>query len=346
MKKILSPLSFFASIGASFAAFAQQQTAGPETMAKPWQLNFQTPATPVMEQLVNMHNVLLWLITAICVFVLVVMIYICVRFRRKANPVASKTTHNIVLEIIWTTIPILILIAIAIPSLRLHYYMQRAVDPEMTLKVVGYQWYWHYDYPDQGGFGFDSYMKKGADLKEGDHRLLAVDNRVVVPVDTTIRVLVTGADVIHSWAMPAFGVKRDGVPGRLNETWFKAEHVGTYFGQCSELCGVGHGFMPIVVDVVSKEDFTAWANKKREEAGIPPASQAPAGKQNPTTANGTKGAAPLAKPESTEEKNPNARIDEQKERSKKTGEGKPSKPSPSVTPPEEGTKAKSQKSAE
>ena len=221
-----------------------------------------------MERLVTMHSMLLYLIIFISLFVLAVMVLICVKFNRRANPVPSKTTHNTLLEIIWTTIPILILIVIAIPSLRLHYYMQRPVDPEMTLKVVGYQWYWHYEYPDQGGFGFDSYMKKGADLKESDIRLLAVDNRLVVPVDTTIRVLVTGADVIHAFAVPAFGVKRDGVPGRLNETWFKAEKIGTYYGQCSELCGVGHGFMPIVIDVVSKEDFTKWSEKKRQEAGI------------------------------------------------------------------------------
>ena len=168
---------------------------------------------------------------------------------------------------------------IAIPSLRLHYYMQRVVEPELTLKVVGYQWYWHYEYPDQGGFGFDSYLKKGNDVKEGEHRMLAVDNHVVVPVDSTVRVLVTGADVIHSWAVPAFGVKRDGVPGRLNETWFKATKIGTFYGQCSELCGVGHGFMPIVVDVVSKDDFKAWADKKKAEAnGAGDASEANAKK--------------------------------------------------------------------
>ncbi len=345
MKKLLTALALLAPALLSFAASAADKAAAPVTakvadtapglgMAKPWQMNFQAPATPVMERLEDAHQILLYLIIAISVFVLMAMIYICVRFRRKANPVASKTTHNITLEIIWTTIPILILIAIAIPSLRLHYYMQRAVNPEMTLKVVGYQWYWHYDYPDQGGFGFDSYIKKGNDLKEGDTRLLAVDNRVVVPVDTTVRVLVTGADVIHSWAVPAFGVKRDGVPGRLNETWFKATKIGTYFGQCSELCGVGHGFMPIVVDVVSKEDFTAWAAKKREDAGIPPADAAkPADKAKTNEA-------PLAKPESAETKNPNARIDEQKENSKKTGEGKPSKPAPAAKQPDEGTKAK------
>ena len=256
--RLLALVTFTATASAALAY---------EGMAKPWQLGFQDPVTPVMERLYGMHSFLLIVITVITIFVSMVMGYIIIRFRRKANPVPSKTTHNTMLEIIWTTIPIIILVIIAIPSLRLHYYMQHVVEPEMTLKVVGYQWYWHYEYPDQGGFGFDSYIKKGDDLKGGDHRLLAVDNRVVVPVDTTVKVLVTGADVIHSWAVPAFGVKRDGVPGRLNETWFKATKIGTYFGQCSELCGVGHGFMPIVVDVVSKEDFAKWAQAKKSESG-------------------------------------------------------------------------------
>lgn len=303
MKKTVSALSFLATSLTCFVAAAQEKAGAlsevPATgIAVPWQMNFQDAATPVMERLYTMNNSLNILITAISLFVLVVMTYICIRFRRKANPIPSKTTHNVLLEIVWTTIPILILITIAIPSLRLHYYMQKAVEPEMTLKVVGHQWYWHYDYPDQGGFGFDSYMKKGADLKEGDHRMLAVDNPVVVPVDTTVRVLLTGADVIHAWAVPAFGVKRDAVPGRLNESWFKATRIGTYYGQCSELCGVGHGFMPITVQVVSKEDFRAWTAKKREESGIPAAAQAADGKPAPkaeSAASGKPSAPPARK---------------------------------------------------
>lgn len=246
-----------------------------ESIARPWQLGFQDPASPVMEKLVGIHDgFLLWLITAISVFVLVLLIYICVKFNRKAHPVPSKTAHNTRLEIIWTVIPVLILVVIAIPSLRIHYFMQRVVEPEMTLKVTGYQWYWHYEYPDHGGINFDSYMKKKEDLKEGEHRLLAVDNRLVVPVDTKVRVLLTGADVIHAFAVPAFGIKRDAMPGRLNETWFLAEKEGTYYGQCSELCGVGHGFMPIVIDVVSKDEFAKWVKEKQKEAGIAPAAAA------------------------------------------------------------------------
>lgn len=256
MKHIFSALAAFSL---ATAARADEPVVG---MAKPWQLGWQPPATPVMEKLTAIHNdFLLPLIIFISIFVLVVMVYICLRFNARANPVPSKTTHNTKLEIIWTTIPILILVAIAIPSLRIHYYMQRDIDPELTVKVTGYQWYWHYDYPDNGNFGFDSYLKKGADLKPGDIRQLSVDNDLVVPVDTKVRVLLTGADVIHSWSVPAFGVKKDAVPGRLNETWFEANKIGTYYGQCSQLCGVGHGFMPIVVNVVSKDDFAAWVKQ-------------------------------------------------------------------------------------
>ncbi len=250
------------------AALSSLPAIATESVARPWQMGMQDPVTPVMKQLVTAHDMLLILITAISLFVLALIVYICLRFNKRSNPVASKTTHNVKLEVIWTVIPIIILVVIAIPSLRLHYFMEDDVEAEMTLKVVGYQWYWHYDYPDHGNFGFDSYIKKKEDLQKGDHRLLAVDNHVVVPVDTKIRVLMTAGDVIHAWAVPAFGLKRDAVPGRLNSSWFKATKVGRYYGQCSELCGVGHGFMPIVVDVVSKEDFATWVAEKQKAAGI------------------------------------------------------------------------------
>jgi len=259
------PHSLAAFLSLIFNAFPAM--AADEGYPHPWQLGFQTPASPMMEKLNYAHDLLLILITLISLFVLALLIYICVRFNRKRNPVPSKTAHNTKLEIIWTVIPIFILIAIAIPSLRIHYFMERVVDPEMTLKVTGYQWYWHYDYPDHGNFGFDSVMVKDADLKPGEHRLLAVDNQVVVPVDTTIHVEMTAADVIHAWAVPAFGVKRDAVPGRLNESWFKATKTGRFYGQCSELCGVNHGFMPIVIDVVSKQEFADWVKTKQKTAG-------------------------------------------------------------------------------
>ena len=233
-------------------------------IAKDWQLGFQEPVTPVMKELAWLHDgFLMYIITAITVFVLLAMIYIAVKFNAKANPVPSKTTHNVRLEVIWTVIPILILVAIAIPSIRVHYLIDREPEAEMTLKVTGYQWYWGYEYPDQGGINFESRIIEDKDLKEGDIRLLSVDNHVVVPVNTKIRVQLTGADVIHAWAVPAFGVKRDAVPGRLNESWFEATKEGRYYGQCSELCGIKHGFMPIVVDVVSKEKFEEWVKEKQ-----------------------------------------------------------------------------------
>lgn len=226
---------------------------------EPWQLGFQEPVTPVMEQLDSLHDGLTITITVITLFVLALLIIVMVKFREEKNPNPSKVTHNTTLEIAWTVIPILILVAIAIPSVRALYYMDKAVEPDMVIKAVGYQWYWNYEYPDTEGLSYDSYMIKDEDLKEGDIRLLSVDNPIVVPVDTTVAVHLTGGDVIHAWAVPAFGVKMDALPGRLNETWFKATKEGVYFGQCSELCGVGHGFMPIEVHVVSKDAYAAWA---------------------------------------------------------------------------------------
>jgi cytochrome c oxidase subunit II len=254
---------------ALFPSFAHAADALYEGIAKPWQLGFQEAATPVMEQLVWLHDdILLQMCIAISLFVLALMAYICVRFSRKNNPVPSKTTHNTLIEVIWTVLPIIILVGIAIPSLRAHYIMERTTDAEMTIKATGYQWYWGYEYPDNGGINFESRITEDKDLKKGDHRLLAVDNHLVVPVDTNVRVQLTGADVIHAFAVPAFGIKRDAVPGRLNETWFKATKIGRFYGQCSELCGVKHGFMPIVVDVVSKDDFAKWVVAKKKEQGI------------------------------------------------------------------------------
>ncbi len=234
---------------------------------EPWQLGFQEPVTPVMERVDVLHDALTIGSIVITLFVLLLLVIVVWRFRETKNPTPSKVTHNTPLEIAWTVIPVLILVAIAIPSLRLHYFMDKAVEPDMVLKAVGYQWYWNYEYPDHGGINFDSYMIKDEDLKPGDVRLLSVDNPLVIPVDTTVAVHLTGGDVIHAFAMPSFGVKTDAVPGRLNETWFKAQKEGVYFGQCSELCGVGHGFMPIEMHVVSKEVFAAWAAASKEAKG-------------------------------------------------------------------------------
>lgn len=230
-----------------------------------WQTGMLPPASPVHERLFEFHHYMLILITVVSIFVLALMIYVCIRFSEKNNPKPSKTSHNTLIEVVWTLIPVLILVVIAFPSLRLLYFMDKSEiegQADLTVKVIGYQWYWNYEYPEHG-FAFDSYMVQDADLKEGQPRLLTVDNAVVVPVGKKIRIQLTGGDVIHSWAMPNFGVKMDAVPGHLNETWFQADIEGTYYGQCSELCGVNHGFMPITVHVVSEDAFEAWIEEAK-----------------------------------------------------------------------------------
>ena len=225
---------------------------------KEWQLGFQNPASDGMRDIVNFHNnILLPIIIAISVFVLFLMIYACIRFRASRNPNPSKTTHNVAVEVLWTLIPCLILIVMAVPSFKILYKQDTIPKAEVTIKAIGYQWYWGYEYPDENII-FESYMIKEEDLKENQPRLLTVDNEVVVPVNKVVKVLITANDVLHAWALPSFGVKRDAVPGRINETWFKAEKVGTYYGQCSELCGIQHAFMPITVRVVSQEDYAEW----------------------------------------------------------------------------------------
>jgi cytochrome c oxidase subunit 2 len=185
-----------------------------------------------------------------------------VRFNSKTNPVPSKTTHNTLLEVVWTLLPVIILVVLVIPSLKMLYYVDKTVDAEMTLKVTGYQWYWGYEYPDNGGINFLSNLVQDSDLKPGQPRLLATDNPVVLPVDTNIKILTAASDVIHAWAIPAFGIKMDAVPGRLNETWVRIDKEGTFYGQCSEICGQGHGYMPIEVHAVSRQAFAEWVKKQ------------------------------------------------------------------------------------
>ena len=230
---------------------------------KDWQLGFQKAASQGMEDIVWFHDyMLLPIITAITVFVLFLLLYACVRFRASKNKVASTTSHNTLVEVLWTLIPCLILIVMAVPSFKVLYSQDTIPKADVTIKAVGYQWYWGYEYPDENII-FESYMIKEEDLKENQPRLLAVDNEVVVPVNKVVKVLITANDVLHAWALPSFGVKRDAVPGRINETWFKAEKVGIYYGQCSELCGIQHAFMPITVKVVSEEDYQEWLSEAR-----------------------------------------------------------------------------------
>lgn len=234
----------------------------------PWQMGFQEAASPMMQRLTGFHNdVLMWVITVIVIIVMLLLAYTCLRFRRARNPVPSKTTHHVGLEIIWTAIPILIVLWIAIPSIKLLFYVEEIPQSvpgteDVTLKVVGHQWYWSYEYPEYD-ISFDSYMIPDIDLKPGQVRLLSVDNDVVLPINSKVRVLLTSADVIHSWAIPALGVKRDVVPGHMNETWVEITKPGMYYGQCSELCGVGHGFMPIAIRAVSSEAFKAWVASQK-----------------------------------------------------------------------------------
>ena len=231
----------------------------------PWQIGLQPAGSPVAHEVNSFHNLLLIIIFAIAVFVLALLVYVMVRFRASANPVPSKTAHNTLLEVAWTLIPVAILLVIAIPSFKLLYFADRTEKAELTVKAVGHQWFWSYEYPDNGNFTFDATMVEAADLKPGQPRLLETDYRVVVPIDTNVRLLTTSVDVIHAWAMPAFGVKKDAVPGRLLETWFKAEREGVYYGQCSELCGTNHGFMPIAVEVVSKDAFAKWVAEAQKK---------------------------------------------------------------------------------
>ena len=230
---------------------------------KQWQLGFQDSASQSMTEIVSFHNnILLPIIIAISVFVLFLMIYTCIRFRASKNPNPSKTTHNVAVEVLWTLIPCLILIVMAVPSFKILYKQDTIPKVDLTIKAVGYQWYWGYEYPDENII-FESYMIKEEELKENQPRLLTVDNELVVPVNKVVKVLITANDVLHAWALPSFGVKRDAVPGRINETWFKAEKVGTYYGQCSELCGIQHAFMPITVRVVTDEEYAIWLSEAK-----------------------------------------------------------------------------------
>ena len=274
---VVTGVTVIATGGAAWAGLGQPS---------PWELGLQTSATPVMDDIVWFHDILLWIIGAISLFVLVLLALIVVKFNARSNPVPSRTTHNTAIEIIWTVVPVLILVTVAVPSFRLLFYQLKVPAADLTVKVTGKQWFWSYSYPDQK-FEFDSLMVQDKDLKAGQPRLLAVDNEMVVPVNKVVRVLVTGADVIHSFSVPSFGIKIDAIPGRLNETWFKAEREGMYYGQCSQLCGRDHAFMPIAVHVVSEKEYTAWleqAKKKYadDDAVRPPAAAAKDQTVNPT----------------------------------------------------------------
>ena len=252
-----------AVVGSGGLALAQ--ATGPGTgQPHPWQLGLQAAASPVMTDIIWFHDFLLYLITAITLFVLALLVIVMVKFNSKSNPVPSRTTHNTLIEVIWTVVPVLILVAIAVPSFKLLFLQLTIPQADVTVKATGKQWYWSYSYPDHGPFEFDSLL-----ASDKQPRLLGVDNEMVVPVNKVVRIQTTGADVIHSFAVPSFGIKIDSVPGRLNETWFKATKTGMFYGQCSELCGKDHAFMPIAIRVVEDKDFASWVEtaKKKYASG-------------------------------------------------------------------------------
>ena len=232
----------------------------------PWEVTLQQAASPVMENIISFHNLLLVIITVITLLVLALLIMVVVKFNARANPVPSRTTHNTLIEVAWTLIPVLILVAIAVPSFRLLFQQLDLPKADLTIKATGKQWYWSYAYPDNGKFEFDSLL-----ARDKQPRLLGVDNEMVVPVNKVIRIQTTGADVIHSFAVPSFGIKIDSIPGRLNETWFKATKTGMFYGQCSELCGKDHAFMPIAVRVVSDQEFASWVETAKKKFATNPA---------------------------------------------------------------------------
>lgn len=249
----------------------------------PGGLDLQQAASPVKEQMHHFHDMLLWIIVPITLLVLGLMIWVVVRYNKRANPVPSKVTHNTTIEVVWTAGPLLIIAIIIYYSLTLLYFVERVPETKMTLKVTGHQWYWEYAYPDQGGITFNSYPVADKDLKPGQPRLLETDNAVVLPTNTPIKVEIAAADVLHAFAIPAFGVKKDAVPGRLNDTWMTIEKEGTFYGQCSELCGAGHAYMPIEIEAVSPEKFASWVSAQQKAQGIAPAAAEKAAEKKATT---------------------------------------------------------------
>jgi cytochrome c oxidase subunit II len=264
---VFSRLSTYAVTVGALLGSAATALAAPGQPSS-WALGLQEAGSPVMTNITWFHNFLLVLITAITIFVLALLVIVMIRFNARANPNPSRTTHNALIEVIWTIVPVVILLAIAVPSFRLLFLELDAPKADLTVKATGKQWYWSYNYPDNGNFEFDSILVEDKDLKPGQPRLLTVDNEMVVPVNKVVHVLVTGADVIHSFAVPSFGIKIDAVPGRLNDTWFKATSEGRFHGQCSELCGKDHAFMPITVRVVNDAEFAEWVAQEKKNAGL------------------------------------------------------------------------------
>lgn len=268
---VLSSVLTLGTMGAPVLAAEPMPT---PSFPKEWQINMQTPATPQAEMLYDFHTLLLWVITLISVFVAILLLICIFRYNEKANPVPAKWAHHTLLEVIWTVVPVFVLVAIAVPSYRILYYLDHTTEADMTLKITGNQWFWSYEYVD-AGVSFDAIAVPDAeiDVKAGQHRLLETDRHVILPVDTNIRILFASADVMHSWFMPALGVQVYTTPGRLNEGWVNITKEGTYYGQCNQICGVNHGYMPVKVQAVSKEAYAKWtAEAKTKFAALPASS--------------------------------------------------------------------------
>jgi cytochrome c oxidase subunit 2 len=250
------------SLSASPFAWAQGVVGAPQ----PWEMGMQRSYGPIKDRVIELHNLVLLIITIITLFVGGLLIWVMIRYNSKRNPIPSQTSHNTILEIAWTVIPVLILVVIAIPSFRLIYYQDRTPDPDMTIKVTGHQWYWEYSYPDEGNLDIESRYVHDEDLKPGQLRLLDVDNQLVIPVGKKIRILTSSSDVIHAFFIPAFGVQRYAIPGRTIETWMEADQVGTFYGECNQICGQDHSRMPISVKALSAADFKTWVEGAKKSA--------------------------------------------------------------------------------
>ena len=269
VKWLLAVMAGFGfSLSAAPFAWAQGVVGAPQ----PWEMGMQRSFGPIKDRIIELHDLVLVIITVITLFVAGLLIWVIIRYNAQRNPIPSQTSHNTIIEILWTVIPVLILVVIAIPSFRLIYYQDRTPDPDMTIKVTGHQWYWEFSYPDQGNVDIESRYIHDEDLKPGQLRLLDVDNQVVIPVGKKIRILTNSTDVIHSFFIPAFGVQRYAIPGRTIETWMEADQVGTFYGECNQICGQDHSRMPISVKAVSEADFKTWieaAKKSASAAALP-----------------------------------------------------------------------------
>jgi cytochrome c oxidase subunit 2 len=253
---------FVFSLSAAPFAWAQGVVGAPH----PWEMGMQRSFGPIKDRIIDLHTLVLWIITVITLFVGALLVWVMIRYNSRRNPIPSQTSHNTILEVAWTVVPVLVLVIIAIPSFRLIYYQDRTPDPDMTIKVTGHQWYWEYTYPDQGNIDIESRYIHDEDLKPGQLRLLDVDNQMVIPVGKKIRILTNSTDVIHSFFIPSFGVQRYAIPGRTIETWMEADQVGTFYGECNQICGQDHSRMPISVKAVSEADFKAWVEEAKKSA--------------------------------------------------------------------------------